>query len=126
MLFSLYPLIDKLFPILDILRAGVKDMVFASHFTQLDMFLPFLCSNLAPGSLHPNVLLALRTVVNLFSNSCGVAYLASNTNNIMPLVCHIHDGANRNTQFAQCTALLNFVVMATTKQDQGMKVGMLD
>ena len=109
-------LTEKLFPALDVLRIGVKHATVCRHFCQQAGFIDFLCKNLSRGSPQTNMMLALRTIVNLFSQPEGAKLMQENQSQVLQAAHSCDDVTMKNCQIAQTTAVLNFSIAATAMQ----------
>lgn len=108
---------DKLFPALDVLRTGVKHAAVCQAFCKNSVFLPFMIRQLTNREVPANTMLALRTVANLFSHTDGAKLMSDNQTQVLEAVVNNNAMTTKNSQIAQSTAVLNFSVDATAKQD---------
>ena len=106
-----------MFPVLDVLRIGVKTQAVSATFCQSPSFLAYLLQQLQPSAPPANSMLALRILTNLFSQPEGVTFLTQNNTQIMEAVTSCSSVSTKNAQIAQSSVVLNYAVNATKTQD---------
>lgn len=106
-------LVGVLFPALDILRHTIRYPAVNQHFCNAKdgpQFLDYSCALLAPDGQPKNHLLILRTLCNAFQHSDGETILLSNADRLLGDVTKLMSKADKNTQVALSSLVLNLVV----------------
>lgn len=110
---NLFCLLGVLFPALDILRHTIRYPTVNQHFCNAKDgpdFMNYLCALLVPDGEPKNHLLALRTLCNAFQHSDGETIVLSNADRLLGDLAKLITKADKNTQVALSSLVLNFVV----------------
>ena len=114
-------LVDKVFPILDIIRLLVLQPNVCKYLFETEVrsnqFISELFSFLQPDQ-PANIMLIFRTLTNLFSNDLGEKYLIKNSNSILAKTLIYLPLAKKNTQVALTNLILNYCIYAYRSNDQ--------
>lgn len=111
---------DKVFPVLDVLRLGIRNPVVNQHFcNQKDgpQFLQYILSLGSHDKPTPNQMLVWRTVCNAFKQKDGEVLLLAHRDAVLTSLVQCKDNANKNIQIAASSVLLNYAVVLHTNND---------
>ncbi|PZC79265.1 hypothetical protein B5X24_HaOG216531 [Helicoverpa armigera] len=110
---------EILFPVLDVTRLAVRNKEINGQIfdtTHGPTFIKYLLSLLAPDNLPANQMLAMRVLVNAFSDLPGeMLVLAARESLLHSLICLTH--LNNNAQIAATSLLLNLCVALAQQAD---------
>jgi hypothetical protein len=113
--------LDKIFPILDIIRLLILNSDFCKYLFENDKksneFISQLLTYLQPDH-SANTMLIFRTLTNLFSNDLGEKYMIQNYNSILAKTLIYLPLTKKNTQIALTNVILNYCIYAYRKNDQ--------
>ena len=115
--------LDKIFPILDIIRLLVLNPTICKYLLENDQksidFLSQLIRYVQPDQ-SANTMLIFRTFANLFSNNLGEKFLYQNCNSILAKTLICLPLAKKNTQIALTNVILNYCIYAYRNNNQDL------
>ncbi|CAF1237053.1 unnamed protein product [Rotaria sordida] len=113
--------VDKIFPILDIIRLIILNSNVCKYFFENDIksneFISQLFTYIQPEQ-SINTMFIFRTLTNLFSNDLGEKYMIKNYNTILPKILICLPLTKRNTQIALINIILNYCIYSYRSNDQ--------
>ncbi|KAF5727224.1 hypothetical protein HS088_TW22G00913 [Tripterygium wilfordii] len=115
--------LEKIFPVIDILRMIVLHpdgaTVFCKHFEDGNDKLKEMIKRITTDpALPPNLLTSIRLVTNLFKNSCYSNWLLKHRSEILDAFSSCYSSGNKNLQLSYSTLILNYGVLLIDKKDQ--------
>ncbi|XP_064605533.1 phospholipase A-2-activating protein-like [Liolophura sinensis] len=113
---------DVLFPVLDILRAVIRQPAVNQYFCSTGLTsLEEVIKYISPGASAPNQMLSLRVMCNLFSQSTGEKFNMKHRDTILGAAVNCLQGSTKNIQVALTTLLLNYSVSLVRTPDEEFK-----
>lgn len=113
--------LDKIFPILDIMRLLVLNPTICKYLLENEKKTTDFIAQIFPY-LQPdqsvNSMLIFRIFTNLFSNNLGEKYLIQNYNSILAKTLICLPLSKKNTQIALTNVILNYCIYAYLNNDQ--------
>ncbi|CAF3244551.1 unnamed protein product [Rotaria socialis] len=113
--------IDKIFPILDIIRLIILNVDVCKYVFENDIksneFITQLFTYLQPEQ-SANTMFIFRTLTNLFSNDLGEKYMIKNRNSILAKILICLPLTKKNTQIALTNVILNYCIYAYRSNDE--------
>lgn len=115
--------LDKIFPILDIIRLLVLNSSICKYLLENEKkaqeFISQLLSYLQPDQ-SANMMLIFRTFTNLFSNNLGEKNMVQNCKSILAKALICLPLAKKNTQVALVNVILNYCIYTYRNNDQDL------
>ncbi len=115
--------LDKIFPILDIIRLLILNPTICKYLLENDKksdeFISQLLTYLQPNQ-SANTMLIFRTLTNLFPNDRGQKYMVQNYKSILPKALIYLPLTKKNTQVALTSVILNYCIYAYHSNDQDL------
>jgi len=121
--------IDKIFPILDIIRLLVMNSTICRYLFENEAKTKEFISQLlsyVQSDQSVNTMLVFRALTNLFSNELTEKYLIKNSNSIIPKTLLFLPITNKNTQFALANVILNYCIYSYKRKDQNFSKYLYD
>ncbi|CAL0329220.1 unnamed protein product [Lupinus luteus] len=115
--------LGMIFPVIDILRMIVLHPDGATklhkHFeAKNDILLELIKKVTVHPSIPANLLTSIRTITNLFKNSCYFNWLQKHCSEILDAFSSCSSSSNKNLQLSYSTLILNYTVLLIESKDQ--------
>ncbi|CAL0304221.1 unnamed protein product [Lupinus luteus] len=115
--------IGMIFPVFDILRMVVLHPDGATklqkHFeAKNDILMEFIKKVTANPAIPANLLTSIRTIVNLFKNSCYYSWLQKHCSEILDAFSSCSSSSNKNLHLSYSTLILNYTVLLIESKDR--------
>ncbi|XP_019413605.1 PREDICTED: phospholipase A-2-activating protein-like isoform X1 [Lupinus angustifolius] len=112
-----------IFPVIDILRMIVLHPDGATklhkHFeTKNDILMEVIKKVTVHPAIPANLLTSIRTITNLFKNSCYFNWLQKHCSEILDAFSSCSSSSNKNLQLSYSTLILNYTVLLIELKDQ--------
>ncbi|KAL1361953.1 uncharacterized protein [Arachis hypogaea] len=115
--------ISMIFPVIDLVRMIVLHpdgaTMLHKHFqAENDILMEVIKKVTSNSSIPANLLTSIRTVTNLFKNSCYYGWLQKHRSEVLDAFSSCSSSPNKNLQLSYSTLILNYAVLLIESKDQ--------
>ncbi|XP_057750616.1 uncharacterized protein LOC130969060 [Arachis stenosperma] len=115
--------ISMIFPVIDLVRMIVlhpdgANMLHKHFQAENDILMEVIKKVTSNSSIPANLLTSIRTVTNLFKNSCYYGWLQKHRSEVLDAFSSCSSSPNKNLQLSYSTLILNYAVLLIESKDQ--------
>ncbi|KAE9620403.1 putative transcription factor WD40-like family [Lupinus albus] len=115
--------LKMIFPVIDILRMIVLHPDGATNLHKYfeaknDILMEVIKKVTVNPTIPANLLTSIRTITNLFKNSCYFSWLQKHCSEILDAFSSCNSSSNKNLQLSYSTLILNYTVLLIESKDQ--------
>ncbi|MED6204151.1 hypothetical protein PIB30_006212 [Stylosanthes scabra] len=115
--------ISMIFPVIDLVRMIVlhpdgATMLHKRFQAENDILMEVIKKVTSNSAIPANLLTSIRTVTNLFKNSCYHGWLQKHRSEVLDAFSSFSSSPNKNLQLSYSTLILNYAVLLTESKDE--------